>query len=106
MEKELGQMKEKGGDQALMISEEDLRDRCAHLARVLIVQFGKAGHDDLLDASRLESIINDLTKVTKDFILEFPDYNSHRGVKEMINNPIYKERLVGTIQRSMGFEFD
>jgi hypothetical protein len=76
------------------------------LAQVLIMQFGKAGYDDLLDASRHEAIIDDLTKVTKDFILEFPDYNSHRGVKEMINNPIYKERLMGAIQRSMGFEFE
>ena len=106
MERELVQMKEEGGDQALMVSEEDLRDRCVRLAQVLIMQFGKAGHDDLLDASRHEAIIDDLTKVTKDFILEFPDYNSHRGVKEMINNPIYKERLMGTIQRSMGFEFE
>ena len=76
------------------------------LARVLIMQFGKAGQGDLLIVSRHDSIIDELTKVTKDFILEFPDYNSHRGVKEMINNPIYKERLMGAIQRSMGFEFE
>ena len=76
------------------------------LAQVLIMQFGKAGYDDLLNASNNESTIDDRTEATKDFILEFPDYNSHRGVKEMINNPIYKERLMGAIQRSMGFEFE
>lgn len=76
------------------------------LAQVLIMQFGKAGYDDLLNASNNESTIDDLIKATKDFILEFPDYNSHRGVKEIIISPIYKEGLLGAIRRSMGFEFE
>ena len=73
------------------------------------MQFGKAmpgGQTDMLDSSRMERIVDDLTIVTKNFILEFPEYNSHRGVQEMINNPIYmyKERLLGAIQSSMGLE--
>ena len=100
-------IQQKGGDEALMVDEEELRNRCFALAQALIVQFGKAmpgGQADMLDSSLMEKIVDDLTAVTKKFILEFPEYNSHRGVQEMINNPIYKERLLGAIQSSMGLE--
>ena len=106
LQEEREKVQQKGGDEALVVSEEDLRDRCAQLAQVLTMQFCKAGQGDLLDPSRHKAIVDELTSVTKSFIMEFPDYNSHRGVQEMINNPIYKERLMGAIQRSMGFEFD
>ena len=106
LEEEQRRVRQRGGDEALVVSEEELRDRCAQLAQVLIMQFGKAGHGDLLDASRHKAVVDELTAVTKNFIIEFPDYNSHRGVQEMINNPIYKERLMSAIQRSMGFEFE
>ena len=106
MEEERKRVQQKGGDEALVVSEEDLRDRCEHLAQVLIMQFGKAGHGDMLDVSRQNAIVDELTAVTKNFIIEFPDYNSHRGVQEMINHPVYKERLMSAIQRSMGFEFE
>lgn len=106
LEEEQRRVQQRGGDEALVVSEEELRDRCAQLAQVLIMQFGKAGHGDLLDASRHKAIVDELTAVTKNFIVEFPDYNSHRGVQEMINNPIYKDRLMSAIQRSMGFEFE
>ena len=89
---------------SLNIDEDVIRHLCSNFANSMIMTFRTAipgGSAAMLDGGRRDKLLNDLVALVKDFALENPAYNSHRGLKNMVDNDKFKTLLVDTISEAM-----
>lgn len=99
----------KSGGKCLNIEEEFIRRLCKQLAETLIIQFGACmpgGRAAMLDHATRDKLLEDLVALTKGFALENPQYNSHVGLRNMVNNDTFKSRMIDTITNAMGLELE
>jgi len=79
--------------------DEDVLNRvCNNVTKVLIMNLGDSGTQDLM---RHNTIENDIKSLCKKFALEQPQYNSNKGLELMMKNENFSSRLVETITKHM-----
>mmetsp|Transcript_25396 Transcript_25396/g.54946 ORF Transcript_25396/g.54946 Transcript_25396/m.54946 type:complete len:507 (+) Transcript_25396:78-1598(+) len=98
---------EKRSHSALNIDEDTIRDVCTNVARTLIIRIGAMmGTADILNGARRDKLLNDLVTLVKNFALKHPEYNSHRGLQNMVNNDEFKALMVDTVTSAMEIDVE